>query len=656
MNKLGGILFALLFMSAIASALTSLEVPAVDAEGAGVLSAISVTASKGSGDIFMSIKPLTGVDTQHSEKTAVDIAARHANVDTSKLDILFKIESTAEVVDGPSAGAALTLLSFGELSKKSMRNDLTLTGTIERDGKIGKVGGIFEKARAVAESISPKFKVFLIPRGQRTQSGVDIPTYAKEKWDLQVVEVDTIENVLNYAFNTSEGSIVEAKELIIPELKLIPFKPSDESAEFKEIAQGEIQEAKLRLMQSNFSPEIRASLEETLNLSQKQLEKGYYYSAANSAFLASISIDEFAFVNGSKLELRGRLRELNEMASSLNFTAQTEGNFEWVIGAKLRYHWAKGKLLEAEDKIAVGSYISAAGDIAVSTSWLRAAYKMNAVAKGKASGMEMKDIYYRNFASGIIDDASQLENDGMLDNEALDHLQTATQEFQDADYLTAAFDATFATAYSDAYDMLGEGTYQEVIRRLCKTDSFGVDCGVFKDKGLKSMWAELYYAHSLYNFLDSNRTSEIQTLVNGVKLVKLSEGFEKRRTEALAIAANLPAPSEYGNEPGSMPAPSISPSRQLRVQVVAIPQNSSRDLIITSIVALVALLVAYGFLMRKPPEENTAKARLDGKNRMEKAEEMLLQGKISERSFEYFKQKYLKGNGKKRPASSRKRK
>ncbi|MEK6843518.1 MAG: hypothetical protein AABY04_03440, partial [Candidatus Micrarchaeota archaeon] len=121
-------IIAIFALISLAFAQTSMEVPAVDIEGNGLLSTLSVTASPGSGDNFISITPLTGVDTQHSEKIALALAAKKAGVDQKKFDVLFKIESTVEEVDGPSAGAAMALLSYAELTGKRMRRDITITG------------------------------------------------------------------------------------------------------------------------------------------------------------------------------------------------------------------------------------------------------------------------------------------------------------------------------------------------------------------------------------------------------------------------------------------------------------------------------------------------------------------------------------------------
>ncbi len=629
MRILFGIAIVLLLITN-AYAMSSLHVPAVDAEGTGVLSSITVTATAGKGDVFVSVEPLTGTDTQHSEKTAVQVASEYANVNPKKYDVLLKIESTAEIVDGPSAGAAMALLAYAEFSGKKPRKDLTITGSIDRYGRIGKVGGIFEKAKAVAESTTQEYNVFIVPGGQRIQSGVDVAQYAKEKWNMQVIEADTIKEVLEYAFNTTEGEEIEIVERAVPPLNLIDFKASDNVQPFKEIAQRELEGAKEKLEKSHASEEVKASMQEAMELAEKLIDNNYYYSSANTAFLIAITLDELENVNGSKQELREKLRELKASAENINFSMQTEGNLEWAVGAKLRYHWASRKLSEAEDKIAIGNYVSAAGDLALAGSWLRATQRMNSVANQLAVGREMKDIYYRDFAADMIDQAKQLRQEGVLDNEANDHLISAVRAFENADYLTAAFDATFATSYAAAFDIIEGLTFGEVIEEYCGEKNIELSCKVFRNRKFTSVWEELYYAHSIYNFLESNRTGDSISLINGVKLIELGSGFAELREEVLALLDNPPLQS-------SVPAGTITPSDNVRVEVVAIPQDYTRNLIVYSIIGLVLILTIYAIIVRRPKVEYSPEEK---RTKVERAEEMLLQGKISERSFEYFKGKY----------------
>jgi ATP-dependent Lon protease len=48
-------------------------------------------------------------------------------------------------IDGPSAGAAITLALISSLLQKPLRQDIAVTGEVSIQGKIKAVGGIFEK-------------------------------------------------------------------------------------------------------------------------------------------------------------------------------------------------------------------------------------------------------------------------------------------------------------------------------------------------------------------------------------------------------------------------------------------------------------------------------------------------------------------------------
>lgn len=48
-------------------------------------------------------------------------------------------------IDGPSAGAAITVCIISALQNKPVRQDMAVTGEISIRGKIKPVGGIFEK-------------------------------------------------------------------------------------------------------------------------------------------------------------------------------------------------------------------------------------------------------------------------------------------------------------------------------------------------------------------------------------------------------------------------------------------------------------------------------------------------------------------------------
>ncbi|MBI4015999.1 MAG: hypothetical protein HY362_04750 [Candidatus Aenigmarchaeota archaeon] len=149
----------------------TINLPAVDNAGNGVVSALVVEVKTGSGKVLTDIdKLLFWTDTQQSIQTARDVAAKKTGADLSKLDIVYGLRTDkATVVGGPSAGAALTVATIAALEGKQLKKDIIITGTIETDGSVGRVGGILEKAGA-AKAVGAK--LFLVPKGEGIQTYV----------------------------------------------------------------------------------------------------------------------------------------------------------------------------------------------------------------------------------------------------------------------------------------------------------------------------------------------------------------------------------------------------------------------------------------------------------------------------------------------------
>ncbi|MDE1764518.1 MAG: hypothetical protein KGH88_09820, partial [Thaumarchaeota archaeon] len=134
---------------------------------AGTVLKITVEIRDGTGLVLVNTAIPTGVDFQTSARTAVMIAQKYTNFDLSKKDVIFSISSgnqqELQAVDGGSAGGAMTVLLISDISGKPINNKVLMTGTIEDDGSIGKIGGVSEKADAAGKYGA---KIFLVPTGQ----------------------------------------------------------------------------------------------------------------------------------------------------------------------------------------------------------------------------------------------------------------------------------------------------------------------------------------------------------------------------------------------------------------------------------------------------------------------------------------------------------
>ncbi len=146
----------------------TIRVPAVDNEGNGVVTSLTVDSNAGEGRTLVNIDQLLfWVDTQYSIQTAKLVAENYTDVDLSEIDLVYSIDTEAYLIEGPSAGAALTVATIAAIYNETLNSTVMITGTITPDASIGPVGGILEKATA-AKDIGAS--LFIVPAGQATQT------------------------------------------------------------------------------------------------------------------------------------------------------------------------------------------------------------------------------------------------------------------------------------------------------------------------------------------------------------------------------------------------------------------------------------------------------------------------------------------------------
>lgn len=360
-------LLALLLIvpSPILAGSSKIKLVAISSDGEGILSDLEVEVVPGKGRILLTAEPLTGVNTQNSERIAAEIAGQITKTDLGDKDVIFTIHSDARIVDGPSAGAAMAIAIVGAISGNEFRNDVMLTGTMEEDGTVGQVGGILKKAKAVADSGAGQF---LVPKGQRVQTeyvkktespapgiyietlqpvSIDVVEYAKSKWGLTVTEVGSINDAIGIMFAKDRRTNIT--EIAVPEsnwtagLELPNTTVSREEEEsVKYVAEQELRRAEAAVLESN-SSEARTLLIEGTEL----LDKGYFYSAANSAFLAAvIAKSQSRPAAQLKTELEGRIAQAKSRLVAENSTDvyHLDDSIRSVASAQQRYLWAEGAL------------------------------------------------------------------------------------------------------------------------------------------------------------------------------------------------------------------------------------------------------------------------------------------------------------------------
>ncbi len=283
----------LLITPSLALKETTIYLPAVEDTGygnQGVLASVTVDIKEGNGHVYVDTWPLTKVDTQASAIIAKKVACDILFLDCSKYDFYYTIRSEAQIVGGPSGGAAMTVATLASLLDTKINNNLMITGTINLDGSIGAVSGILEKAEAVSEIGN----TFLIPQRhfifeKNTSGQIDITKYASDHWNLTVKKVSSVQEAFeyftNYKIKPPEFKF-ERSEEYQQVMKKLADKLLDNAKELKN-------ECETKLKNSKIGYESEKQVSELCELSLDKAEKNYnkenYYSAASFAFSKSIS-------------------------------------------------------------------------------------------------------------------------------------------------------------------------------------------------------------------------------------------------------------------------------------------------------------------------------------------------------------------------------
>lgn len=196
----------------------TIPIVAVSNDGEGTVGKLTLKLIPGNNNVLVNTNPFLDTEMQYSANKAVAVAKQKSDYGFNR-DFLFDYQAgNSHLIGGESAGAASTVVAIAALENKTIRNDTAITGTIEPCGCIGNVGEVMEKAKAVSDA---GYKRFLVPKGQsnityyvrqsserpthndyRThntryvQTILDLKEEAKNNWNLDIIEVSTIDDAL----------------------------------------------------------------------------------------------------------------------------------------------------------------------------------------------------------------------------------------------------------------------------------------------------------------------------------------------------------------------------------------------------------------------------------------------------------------------------
>ena len=254
----------------------------------GSIADLNLEINDGKGRVFIQSLPLTKLDTQISTRLAQSTACKMTSVKCSEKDFLYSITSKSPIIGGPSAGAAISALTFAELEGLEVDESVSITGTINSGGLIGPVAGIKEKIEAAANH---KIKKVLIPQPTHIQKDnnktIELIEHG-QSLGVEVKEVATFDEVIyeltGVSFAEPERNISISKEYTETMKQL-----AKEQCNRSKMLYDTVLRYKMPVVRENNS---LMQLEENANNKSSKglatMQKGEYYSAASYCYTSNL--------------------------------------------------------------------------------------------------------------------------------------------------------------------------------------------------------------------------------------------------------------------------------------------------------------------------------------------------------------------------------
>jgi uncharacterized protein len=325
--------------------MTLLAVTETDDGYNGGIADLYLEIKPGSGRVFLETFPLTKVDTQISTRFAKEIACDFADVNCNKFDFFYTITADSSIVAGPSAGAAISVLTFALIKNIDFDEGVAITGTINSGGLIGPVGGL--KAKIEAANKTGLRKV-LIPTGEPFENmgneSFDLDELIN-KYGIEIKEVAT----LNEAIFEFTGKMFREKKVNLTISQDYKDTMKSLAVQLCSIST----KLRNRILDSEISDnKTKSILDNAVNLSAKgrnSFSDNMYYSSASYCFGANV---EFNYLTLLQLNLTKAdiMEELNELRQEIeDFDAIIENERIMTITDLESYMVVKERLIEASD-------------------------------------------------------------------------------------------------------------------------------------------------------------------------------------------------------------------------------------------------------------------------------------------------------------------
>ncbi|MFH1770478.1 MAG: S16 family serine protease [archaeon] len=479
----------------------------------------------GTGRIFIDSFPLTKLDTQISTRFANEIACDFLDENCNRYDFFYTIRAGATIVGGPSAGAAMAVLTVSVLDDLEMDEETIMTGTINSGGLIGPVAGIDLKVNA---AIDEGFTKILLPKWQST---VNISKIEEKGLDekITIVKVKNLEEALYYF--TGKDFSKKDYELLVSE---------DYNKKMKEVADLLCQRSEDIIINVEKTDEsLYISAEDHLNRSIEAAMKEDSYSRASYCFSANLRLREIEFSNKTSEELQLILEETlyqwKIMDATINNTVlQTLSDLETYMVVKERLSESKAYLDEIDEKnISYETLAYAKERLFSAVSWakffeldgikiqLDESHLMNVCLK-KTAEAEERISYAKLYLPTLLEGAEE-------------EISLALKEYNQGEYALCIFKASKAKAKADI--ILTALTIHEDEMEMVLQEKFEAIKRVIVEQNAKGMFPILGYSYFEYSksLIEYDPISSMTFAEYALEFSKLDMYFPKENQASIHI-------------------------------------------------------------------------------------------------------------------------
>lgn len=568
----------------------SVHAPAVIVlNNSGTLTTITLTVTRGTGNVSVIGPSSVASSTLDSAKTAVQYATGSLGVNQSNYNFTYEIADFNTSVSGPSAGAAMTLLAVSALTHRQINSNITLTGTISPNGTVGPIGGVYDKMGAAA---ALGIKYAFVPYVPNGTSENELYYLVQQRFALPLVQVQNMSQLEAYALNQSFNPYTRMTnysvytDYHVGSIQNASISCSNDcnTQGFNYLTNQTIALSKAEIgtlsQDSRFSS-LANNMMAMLNQSKQIAGKGYKYLGDDIAFLTYIDAYYFNHNSVSRSSGKAVIQNVSNYCTSIIQPQLTSGNYEYILGGELRQTWgeytANSTLSFYNSTLDSDQVLSDVGLAGEASGWCTAAqYMYDAASNSTGPAMafnstELKPIAYK-YLSAAKNYSSSM------------YYITANNAYSEGNYALATMDAAYAIGLDS------------VPQSNASASSIASEASALLDSSNYGVWATQYSNEAKFYIsevqMSNNQSSALGYAYSAYTTAMLAH--EVSAATAAISSSMIPAPAA--------PQPSYTGNSALIGAVAAIA-------IIALIISLIALYAAmHAHSMAKPRRGRPPKA------------------------------------------------